>query len=258
MADWLARYTGWTLVGIDWYVPAPITPLLLPDVLHVVECYGKKIVLQLSQQALIIGLGMTGRIATVPSPHSRVAWHVVPQISPATSSLTPLVRVTWYLEDSRKFGKVTAVPGNGYYHLQQRYGPDPLRTPLRLEQWSRILDKYPRRSLATLLMKGDSLYGVGNYLKAEILYAARLAPMRLVSSLSYDERQALMLAINFYIDLAYRQGGLTIRDFWTPEGRPGEFVAVVYGRDRDPLGYEVVKQQTADGRITHWVPGVQR
>jgi len=43
-------------------------------------------------------------------------------------------------------------------------------------------------------------------------------------------------------------------------GDAGEFSRkfAVYGQKTDPQGNEVVKEKTRDGRVTHWVPDIQK
>jgi len=52
-------------------------------------------------------------------------------------------------------------------------------------------------------------------------------------------------------------GGLTIRSYWSPDGKPGTFKAVIYDQKHDPLGNLVEKVILTDKRPTHWVPAVQ-
>jgi formamidopyrimidine-DNA glycosylase len=44
-----------------------------------------------------------------------------------------------------------------------------------------------------------------------------------------------------------------------PDGTKGDFKFKfkVYSQRKDPLGYSVIREATADGRTTHWVSEVQ-
>ena len=50
-----------------------------------------------------------------------------------------------------------------------------------------IVQKYPKWDLAKLLMDQSKMSGIGNYLKAEILYRCKLAPMRMCETLLENE-----------------------------------------------------------------------
>ena len=82
--------------------------------------------------------------------------------------------------------------------------------------------------------------GIGNYLKAEIMYHSR-------SSVSSP--------IGEYTDEQLRRvydECLRIPN----EATFGKYRLAVYNRRRDPLGHKVFKIKTPDKRTTHWVPAV--
>ena len=58
---------------------------------------------------------------------------------------------------------------------------------------------------------------------------------------------------------SYEQGGATIRDYKRVNGDAGNFTFSfkVYGKKKDPLGNDVIREKTLDGRTTHWVPSEQ-
>lgn len=71
----------------------------------------------------------------------------------------------------------------------QRIGPDVLNTALTTEQvTSRLLDKvFRRRQLGALLLDQRFLAGLGNYLRAEILWASYLSPSHRPESLTSEQ-----------------------------------------------------------------------
>jgi endonuclease-8 len=92
-----------------------------------------------------------------------------------------------------------------------RLGPDVLDKEL---DWKVLRDRagsseFRRRSLAALYLDQRFLAGIGNYLRAEILFAAHLSPWRKPSELTSAElsllsRQTLTLARR-----SYKTGGIT-------------------------------------------------
>ena len=75
-----------------------------------------------------------------------------------------------------------------------RIGPDPSRGELSLERFSNALAAGSRR-LKTFLTDQRAIAGIGNGLSDEILYAARLSPMKLTGTLSAHEIEALHASV---------------------------------------------------------------
>jgi len=75
-----------------------------------------------------------------------------------------------------------------------RLGADPSRGELSLERFSSALRAGSRR-LKTLLTDQRAIAGIGNGLSDEILYAARLSPMKLTGALSPVEIEALHASV---------------------------------------------------------------
>ena len=83
-------------------------------------------------------------------------------------------------------------------------GTTPSRIRARLDE-----PRFRRRMLGGLLLDQGFLSGVGNYLRSEILYAARLGPERRPVELDEDERLRLARAARTITRRAYRTRGLT-------------------------------------------------
>lgn len=162
--------------------------------------------------------------------------------------------------DPRHFG--TLKFNNDKKELERKLaslGPDMLNDPPNLEQFSERLRKRGTRTLAEALMDQKCVSGVGNYVKAESLYLAELSPHRTCNSLSDNELRHLRQQIINVMKASYATGGATIRTYQNVDGAKGGMQNrfMVYGNRTDPLGNLVVKEETADGRTTHWVPAVQ-
>ena len=136
-----------------------------------------------------------------------------------------------------------------------------LSSPPKVEEFLWRLQLLAKdKTLAEALMNQSVVSGVGNYVKAEALYRARLSPHRLTGSLLKEEAEALRQAIVDVMTEAYRKKGASIRTYRTSQDEMGQaqFSFRVYGKKRDPEGNNVVKEETRDGRTTHWVPTLQK
>lgn len=91
-------------------------------------------------------------------------------------------------------------------------GPDPLNDAcVDAAVLACLLDerRFAGRALGGLLLDQHFIAGIGNYLRSEILFEARLHPSRKPRSLTDDERARLIDAVLTLIERAYRLKGIT-------------------------------------------------
>jgi formamidopyrimidine-DNA glycosylase len=93
-----------------------------------------------------------------------------------------------------------------------------------------------------------------------VLYRAGISPHRLVKDIDLIETAVLFNWIQKVMKASYAQGGASIRNYQRLGGEMGAFVFEfeVYAQKTDPKGNVVIREETLDGRTTHWVPDVQR
>lgn len=204
--------------------------------------------------------GMSGQwMSTFDPKHTavQVCYNDSPErIHPCSQAVQTLNFV-----DSRHFGTVKLVRGREALDKKLRsLGPDMLNDPPDVDGFrARLLKRY-EKTLAEALMDQSCISGVGNYIKAEALYLAELSPHRLVRDLKNHEVDRLRQQIINVMKASYNNDGATIRSYLNVDGTKGGMKTrfLVYGNQTDPLGNPVVKEETKDGRTTHWVPSVQR
>ena len=154
----------------------------------------------------------------------------------------------WF-KDQLHYGTLAVTDQKGLDRKLARLGPDvTLGNSLTESFWESFSIKHGTTSVAEALMKQEWLSGVGNYLKAEILLAAGIAPLSQLDDLPRTKRMDLLMALN-QIPRKY----LDART-----GRGPRIKMKVYGRKVGPGGHRVVRTKTPDARITHWVPELQR
>jgi DNA-formamidopyrimidine glycosylase len=167
-----------------------------------------------------------------------------------------------YYDDTRCFGT------NVFIHTQEELndflkdvGIDLLRERhlVTQEKWNSEI-KNPRirnKSICDFLLEQKKFAGIGNYLRAEILYDAKINPFRTLENLSDSELVILRNSTFKIIDEAFRGKGLTIASYSTPNGAIGVFECKVYGKSEDPFGNPIMKSKTKGDRMIHYCPGVQ-
>ena len=193
-------------------------------------------------------LGMTGSLSITETKHSRVAF-----------KLGDGSRV--FFNDQRNFGTLKMVSGRQELVKKlQTLGPDMLSDQISDARFTECLMKKPDWTLTEVLMDQSIVCGVGNYVKAESLYRAQLSPNRKVESLQPVDFSRLKHSIQSVLQEAYKRGGASIQTYRDFDGNEGEYSQrfLVYNQQQDPDGNKVVREQTSDGRTTHWVPAVQK
>ncbi len=71
-------------------------------------------------------------------------------------------------------------------------GPDPLRPDFSSKEFFRRLDQQGDREIGEALLDQQVIAGIGNILRIEILFGARIHPHRQVDSLSKEEKKTLL------------------------------------------------------------------
>lgn len=166
-----------------------------------------------------------------------------------------------YFVDPRHFGTIQFVRGdNKHQRKLDSLGPDMLNDPPDFAGFLARLHRRESKTIAEALMDQTVVSGVGNYIKAEALYLAELSPHRRVGDLKMSEVKRLREQVINVMRASYNNDGATIRSYLNVDGTKGGMKTrfLVYGNQTDPLGNPVVREETKDGRTTHWVPAVQR
>lgn len=97
-----------------------------------------------------------------------------------------------------------------------RQGPDPLAADVRADAIAASLARAPRRALGAVLLDPERVAGIGNYLRADLLWEAEIGPTRSWSSLGSDERDRLVAAILAVPRRSLASGGVTVPDAFAP------------------------------------------
>ena len=164
-------------------------------------------------------------------------------------------------KDTRKFGTFKFFKNNpdGLEKKLNKLGPDMLSEPVPDELFLTKLRKVNHYNICKAIMQQTVIAGVGNYIKAEALYKARINPHAKVEDLSDDNLKDLNKQIKSVIYSSFANRGATFRDYVMPDGDVGTyaFQFEVYSKSSDPYMNRVVREETPDKRTTHWVPEIQ-
>jgi len=226
------------------YIKKPILKLktLVGKEIKSFNCKGKFIWFELDDIVVFNTLGMTGSWSRTKTYHSRI-------------EIKFYENDTLYFNDIRNFGTLQIKTKEDLSKKLKSLGPDMLSSPPISSQFIALLRKKSNKDICSVLMNQSVISGVGNYIKAESLWYAKINPYATVDSLTDENLETLRKAIVFVINKAYQQEGASIKDYYTFDNEEGSATSefVVYGKDKDYNGHTVIKEQTLDKRTTHWV-----
>ena len=131
------------------------------------------------------------------------------------------------------------------YEKLKSIGPDFLKDGFGPDQFYNLLKKYPNKTISEFLMNQKIVSGIGNYLKAECLYDAKISPHRFCCHISTKESDRLFYACRRITQLSYQTGGATIQNYRKPNGKKGLYSQrfAVYNQKVAPCGNQVIKEK---------------
>lgn len=230
------------------YLKKPINnidQLRLPVKIKNISCKGKFIYWELEGDwHLCNTLGMTGSWGKAKNKHSGAEFFIKEE-------------GFFYFNDPRHFGTLYFCTFENLNLKLASLGCNVLHETI--ENFYLKVSKY-QKTLAEFLMDQSQCAGVGNYIKSEGLYRAKLSPWRKSNSLTSTETTNLLLALRTVIQEALLAGGATIATFQDFNGNAGTFNKQfqVYRKKCDPLGNTVKNETTLDKRTSWWVPELQQ
>lgn len=202
-------------------------------------------------------LGMSGTWSKNSTKHESIRIHY----SKFENDMLFCGRVSFI--DARRFGTIKFVRGKSLLEEKlQTLGWDWLEkghSVTSMWHYFQGTKRYLSKPIGSVMMDQSVFCGVGNYIRAEALYASKVSPWRLVRDVTYDELSLVCKNTREIMLNSYNSGGATIATYRDANGNVGAYSSrfAVYGRKQDPFGNEVIREKTPDGRTIHWVPVVQ-
>ena len=166
------------------------------------------------------------------------------------------------LRDPRRFGSVLWEKDNPEQHkLLINLGPEPLDDVFNADL---LFEKSRKRktSIKQFIMDAKIVVGVGNIYASESLFLAGIRPSRLAGKISKQNAKNLTAAIKKILKQAIKQGGTTLKDFKSSDGKPGYFKQKlkVYDRKGEPCltCKQPIKNATIGQRSTFYCSRCQK
>ena len=160
--------------------------------------------------------------------------------------------------DLRQFGYVKLVKSGELsdFFKKEKLGPEPLEKNFSFDEFLAILKKKPKAKIKQFLMDQKNITGIGNIYSDEILFFARVHPLRKVQELKYSEIKKVFEGIRKILIEAIKFGGSSVRDFLDALGKEGGYVPKlkVYGREGEKCSRckAIIKRIKIGSRSAHF------
>lgn len=206
-----------------------------------------------SDDVLVLHLGMTGQLlySTSPRPFEADKYtHVIFHFDNADRLL---------FRDIRQFGQVFVISKR---QLEERLnlGPEPLSTLFTEKELKRILRRPTK--IKQLLMDQKRIAGIGNIYSDEILYSARIHPLRQASSLTQSDIHRLRTAILDVLKEGIALRGTSVDTYVDASGEKGKMQSrhQVYRKEGAscPRCQTTLQRIKIRGRSSYFCPRCQK
>jgi DNA-formamidopyrimidine glycosylase len=226
----------------------------LPLKIKSVNCYGKFIWWEFhkSEMTLWNTLGMSG-------------WWNFDDGEKHNNLSFFLKKETVHFNDVRNFGTFIFCDKKSLEKKLAKFGADILIEDKTKDNGFPLFQKKleKKRSdtfIATALLDQGVAAGCGNYIRAEVLYLAKISPFRKLEDLSEDEIELIwnllqQVGYNYYNKKLGKKLGIIDGKYKFAEDYKRQFL--VYTQDKDVKGNKVVREKIKD-RSIHHVPKIQK
>lgn len=232
----------------------------LPALITQVYSVGKRPVIQTDKGWFVTFLGMTGAWFWESDPYTKCIFSIGEAQNMGDLGYIMDEQFKVYYNDTRGLGWIDFIPdAESYQTFFSDFGFDLIHSEPTLDQWSQFARNRVKSEtqICDLLLNPKFTCTIGNYLRSEILYYAKIAPQRTVASLSDEDLENLRLTSIYISRYSATFGGLTIENYLTPDKKRGRYPHVCYKQNFDPEGRPIEQIKCKQKRSVFWVPHFQ-
>ncbi len=167
------------------------------------------------------------------------------------------------LSDLRKFAKVLFGSKEEIESLSDltKIGQEPLDKSLKVSKFKSLI-KSRKGKIKQVLMNQEVIAGIGNIYSDEILWQAKIHPLKAADKLTDKEIKNIYSAMRQILEKAVKLRGTSISDFRDSAGKPGAYAEkrFVYQREAEACQrcQSLIKRIKIGGRSSHYCPKCQR
>lgn len=165
--------------------------------------------------------------------------------------------------DTRKFGKMNLIKKENLYDVEaiKKQGYEPNSKKLTKEYLYEKLNS-KKLLIKTLLLDQTIISGLGNIYADEVLYDAKINPLRLGNSITLDECKNIIDSSNKIIKKAIENGGTTIKSYTSSLGVTGRFQQYLQVHKKEGQNCsncnDLIIRIKVGGRSTYYCPKCQK
>ncbi|MBI2624815.1 MAG: DNA-formamidopyrimidine glycosylase [Candidatus Nealsonbacteria bacterium] len=231
---------------------------------------GKNIIFELSgKKTLLIHQKMTGHLLFGKWKKKMGKW--IASKGPMSDPMNRFLHLIFIFSDGkmmafsdlRKFGKVELWKREDFKNNSDinQLGPEPLEKSFSLSRFKKIA--YGKKGkIKQVLMDQKAVSGIGNIYSDEILWRARVHPLKPANKLSDKELKDIYGAMKEILQKAIKLGGESISDYRKPDGKRGNFdkIRKIYRREGEKCFrcLNPIKRIKIGGRSAHYCPFCQK
>jgi len=165
--------------------------------------------------------------------------------------------------DTRKFGRMNLIKKKYLYEVEaiKKQGYEPFDTNLTKEY---LLEKFRNKKLPikTLLLDQTIISGLGNIYADEVLFAAKINPLKSGKEITLDESDRIINSSKIVIKEAIKLGGTTIKSYTSSLGVTGRFQneLKVHKKEGEPCSScgTLITRIKVGGRSTYYCKNCQK
>ena len=240
--------------NLRWPIQKGLNSKLSGQRIFSVTRRAKYLILKTNIGSLILHLGMSGSLRILPNS-APVEKHDHFEIQFKDGYCLRL-------RDPRRFGAVFWCKDDPLKHKYLiNLGPEPLEKLFNAEL---LFEKSRKRktTIKQFIMDANIVVGVGNIYASESLFLAGISPKRPAGKITKQNAKDLTAAIKKILKQAIKQGGTTLKDFKSSDGKPGYFQQKlkVYDRKNEACltCKKPIKQITLGQRSTFYCSSCQK
>lgn len=165
-----------------------------------------------------------------------------------------------YFQDSRRFGTFEFLSEDELLLKLKKIGPDVF---YEIETYPEFLSlvtstkKIRDKRLCEVLMDQTFISGIGNYLRADIMYESKIDPCKLMKDISGSEIESLFSAIKKIVKISYESKATTTGNYKSSI-HSGSYEFLIYGKKESPDGGQVESFKDKQKRTVWYVPTSQK
>jgi formamidopyrimidine-DNA glycosylase len=172
-----------------------------------------------------------------------------------------------YFYDTLSFGTLKVVKGIDELNKKLKtLGPDIMDETTNIELFKKQIKKTTNleKPIGNVLMNQKVISGIGNYLRADVLYLSKVDPFRKVSKLSDNELKDIFNNCKILTWGDYdKEEAIKMKIITKTTKLPGDYdrLFFIYQEEKDIHGHKVHKKELYEGsqkRFIYFVPEIQK